>query len=216
MELLMRFLISSVLAMTCCTASAYAQDEAPGPAADTVAPSDISGSFGGFRIEGNVGWDKLQAFGRNNEKLGYGGSLGFDGNVNNVITIGPEFSYWQPNNHRSTVDSPANDIALQGREIYGAAVRVGFRAGPDLIVFGKGGYANQKQRTYVAFDDGTVGRNSDHVGGYQVGGGFQYALHDHFSFAPANMYVSGQYVYSRFDNHTVDQHAMAGIGFKFR
>ena len=211
-------IIPTVLAMACACASvtAHAQDEAPTPATDAVAPSDISGSFGGFRIEGNVGWDKLQAFGRNNEKLGYGGSVGFDGNINNVITVGPDFSYWQPNNHRSNVYSPAGDVVQQGREIYGAAVRVGFRAGPDLILFGKGGYANQTQRTYVTFIDGSVGRSSDHVGGYQVGGGFQYALHDHFSFAPANMYLSGQYVYSRFDNGTKDQHAMAGIGFKFR
>lgn len=180
------------------------------------APAEIDGSFGGFRVEGDLGWDKLQAFGRNNEKLGYGGMIGFDGNLNKTITIGPEFSYWRPNHGRSTVVSSEGDLAQQGRDIYGAAVRVGYRAGPDLILFGKAGYANQRQRTYTLVDNEAVDRFDDHVGGYQFGGGFQYALHDHFSFAPANVYLSGQYVYSRFDNGTKDQHAMVGVGIKFR
>lgn len=57
---------------TCLVAfSAQAQD---------AAPANIAASFAGFRLEGNIGWDKIQSLGRNNEKLGCGGSVGFEGN----------------------------------------------------------------------------------------------------------------------------------------
>jgi outer membrane immunogenic protein len=179
--------------------------------AQTVEP----GSFGGFRVEGNIGWDKQQSFGNNNEKLGYGGSAGWDGNVNERIVIGPEVNYWHPDKGRSTVVSDNGLAARTGGDIWGGAVRVGVRATPDLLVFAKGGYANQYQRTTVRTATGLV-TSTDHVGGYQVGGGFQFAPNDKFSFVPANVYLSAQYVYSRFDNRSKDQHAMAGIGFRFR
>ena len=194
--------LAALAATTLVPVAAQAQDVAPG-------------SFGGFRVEGNIGWDKQQSFGNNNEKLGYGGSAGWDGNVNERIVVGPEVSYWHPDGGRSTVLSDNGLAERRGGDIWGGAVRVGVRATPDLLVFGKGGYVNQHQRTLVTTRTGAV-RTSDHVGGYQVGGGFQYAPNDKFSFVPANVYLSAQYVYSRFDNRSKDQHAMAGIGFRFR
>lgn len=179
--------------------------------AQEVAP----GSFAGFRVEGNIGWDKMQSYGNNNEKLGYGGSAGWDGNVSERIVVGPEVSYWRPNNGRNSVVSDNGLAVKQGRDMWAGTVRVGVRATPDLLVFGKGGYVNQRQRTFVATQTGVL-ESKDHVGGYQVGGGLQYAPADKFSFVPANVYVSAQYAYSRFDNRTKDQHAMAGIGFRFR
>jgi outer membrane immunogenic protein len=204
----MRYIIAAALAAaTLAPVAASAQD---------AAPANAAGSFGGFHAEGNVGWDKSQAYGRNNEKLGYGASAGFDGNVTSRIFVGPEVSYWQPNNGRSDVVAPAGDVTHQGRRMIGADVRIGYRVTPDLALFAKGGYVNQSQRTYFTLANGSVGRSSGSADGYQVGGGVQYSPHDRFSFAPANVYLTGQYVYSQFDNHTADQHAMAGIGFRFR
>jgi len=198
-----KIVIAALAAATMVPVAAQAQD---------VAPS----SFAGFRVEGNLGWDKQQAFGNNNEKFGYGGSAGWDGNVSERIVVGPEVSYWRPNKGRNSVVSDNGLAVNQGRDMWAGTVRVGVRATPDLLVFGKGGYVNQRQRTYVALPGGGVARDSDHVGGYQFGGGLQYAPADKFSFVPANVYVSAQYAYSRFDNRTKDQHAMAGIGFRFR
>jgi outer membrane immunogenic protein len=216
----MRKIIAAGIAAACfAPVAAQAQDTVSttyGASASDAAPANAAGSFGGFRIEGNVGWDKAQAYGRNNEKLGYGGSAGFDGNLTDRIVIGPEVNYWHPNHSQNTVVAPDGGKAQQGRDIWGGAVRIGVRATPDLLVFGKGGYAQQAQRTYFVDVAGNAARSSGHADGYQVGGGFQYAPHDRFSFAPANLYLSGQYVYSNFSNHTVDQHAMAGVGFRFR
>jgi outer membrane immunogenic protein len=200
------------LAATCLAAfSAHAQD---------AAPTNIAGTFAGFRLEGNVGWDKTQSLGRNNEKLGYGGSVGFDGNLTDRIVIGPEFTYWRPNRgeNRTVVPGVAGGTVVhEGREMLSGDIRIGYRATPDLLIFGKGGYVSQSQRSYFFAPVGQTGyATRGHPDGYQFGGGLQYAPHDRFSFAPANMYVSAQYVYSQFDNHTRDQHAMAGIGFRIR
>ena len=206
----MRYMIASVLALAgLVPVAAQAQDTEP-------MVSDSSGTFAGFRIEGNVGWDKMQSYDNNNEKLGYGGSAGFDGNLTKRIVIGPEVNYWRPNHNRNSVYSDIAPIARQGREIWGSAVRVGYRLTPDMMVFAKGGYANQAQATYYTDPTGYVTRVKDRVDGYQVGGGIQYSPNNKFGFVPANVYVSAQYVYSNFANHTADQHAMAGIGIRFR
>ena len=52
-------------------------------------------------------------------------------------------------------------------------------------------------------------RSGESIGGYQVGGGVEYSLTKMF-------YVSGQYVYSRYDNHTARQRAMFGAGIRFK
>jgi outer membrane immunogenic protein len=203
---------SIALALVCfAAASAHAQD---------AAPMNAAGTFAGFRLEGNIGWDKTQSLGRDNEKLGYGGSVGFDGNLTNRIVIGPEFTYWRPNRGQNSTVAPGvagGTVVHEGREMLSGDIRIGYRVDSDLLIFGKGGYVSQSQRSYFYAPVGQVGYYTHgHPDGYQFGGGLQYAPHDRFSFAPANMYVSAQYVYSKFDNRTKDQHAMAGIGIRLR
>lgn len=206
-----KLVIAALAAATLIPVAAQAQEAEVAAQAQAVEP----GSLAGFRVEGNLGWDQQKAFGNTNEKLGYGGSAGWDGNVTSRIVVGPEVSYWRPNKGRNDVVSDNGLVTERGGDMWAGAVRVGVRATPDLLIFGKGGYVNQSQRTYLTTSTG-VARTSDHVDGYQVGGGLQYSPADKFSFVPANVYVSAQYVYSRFDNHTSDQHAMGGIGFRFR
>lgn len=188
--------------------------------AQNSAPAAVAGTLAGFRVEGNIGWDKTQSLGQNNEKLGYGGSVGFDGNLTDRIVIGPEFTYWRPNRGENRTSMPGvagGTVYHEGREMLSGDIRIGYRVTPDLLVFGKGGYVNQSQRSYFNAPIGQTSYSTKgHPDGYQVGGGVQYSPHDRFSFAPANMYISAQYVYSRFDNRTRDQHAMAGIGFRIR
>ncbi|QJU60198.1 outer membrane beta-barrel protein [Sphingomonas sp. AP4-R1] len=207
----MRYVIAaSLLAVSVATAAA-AQD-AP--------PENLAGTLAGFRVEGNLGWDKTHSLGQSNDRFGYGGSAGFDGNLTNQIVIGPEVSYWRPSKNRNQTSVPGvngGTVVHEGREMWAADIRIGYRVGPDLLVFGKGGYVNQAQRSYFNAPAGQQGyATRGRTDGYQVGGGVQFSPHDQFSFVPANVYLSAQYVYSDFNNHTRDEHAMAGIGFRFR
>jgi outer membrane immunogenic protein len=186
-------------------------------AQDTSA--DTTSSFRGFRVEGNAGYDWAHSEGRQNSKFAYGGSAGFDGRIGNIV-IGPEFTYWHPNNNRNTVVTPGalgGTFRHEQRDQLSGDVRIGYLVTPDFLVFGKGGYVNESQREIFLAPAGQVGyARGGHADGYQYGGGLEFTLHDKFSSMPGGLYVSAQYVRSQFDNHTRDQHAMGGIGFRFK
>lgn len=177
-------------------------------------------SFRGFRIEGNAGYDWAHSEGTHNSKFAYGGTAGFDGVIADRIVVGPEFSYWHPNNDRNTVVTaagPGGTFYHEQRDQMSGDIRVGYLVTPDFLVFGKGGYVSEAQRErFVApiGQTGFVGRG--HADGYQYGGGAEFTLHDKFSSVPGGVYVSAQYVRSQFDNHTADNHAMGGIGIRFK
>jgi outer membrane immunogenic protein len=196
--------LSAVIAAGAIATSASAQDT----------------TFRGFRVEGDAGWDQYKAGGDTNAKFGFGGQIGFDGQIGKKIVIGPEFNYWRPNRSQNTVgylDGAGDQRIQQSRYQMGGAIRVGFLATPDLLVYGKGGYVNNAQRTYVYSPAGALtAATHGHADGYQYGGGVEYTLHDRVSFVPTGVYVSAQYVRDEYDNHTSDQHAMGGIGFRFR
>ena len=178
---------------------------------------DITTSFRGFRAEGNVGWDKFQSQGINNEKLGYGGAAGFDGQLGDKIVIGAEGSYWRANKWTQNVSAGVNGGTVSDKsfEEFGAAVRAGYLVTPDLLVFGKGGYASNEQRKRF---DAPAGETSYYshgrTDGYQVGGGVEYSLTSYHT--PLPLYVSAQYVYSNFADHTARQRAMLGVGVRFK
>lgn len=177
-------------------------------------------TFRGFRIEGNAGWDQYRALGDRNGNFGYGGQAGFDGQIGNRIVVGPEVNYWRPNHGQNTVGAGlvgGGAVLRQSRDQWGSAVRIGVLATPDFLIYGKGGYVNAAQRSAVLDSTGAViGASRGHTDGYQYGGGLEYTLHDRFSFAPTGLYLSAQYVRDHFDNGTRDQHAMGGIGIRFR
>lgn len=203
-ELILRKLILAAVAASALASAASAEDF----------------TFRGFRVEGNAGYDWAHSEGNHNSKFAYGGSVGFDGQIGNKIVIGPEFTYWHPNDGRNTVATPTDAggaFYRQQRDQLSGDIRVGYLVTPDFLVFGKGGYVNEAQRTFlVAPAGGFSATGRGHADGYQYGGGVEYTLHDKFSSLPGGLYVSAQYVRSQFDNHTADNHAMGGIGFRFR
>jgi len=184
---------------------------------------DPSGSLRGFRIEGNVGADRFQAEGTHRNKLGYGGTIGFDGMLGERIVVGPEASYWRADSGSENCIAGVNGgtVCAKSYEEYGVAVRAGFLVTPRLLIFGKGGYVNNDQRK--RFDPTTnrfyvngqiVGPEVPYfrrfnTGGYQAGGGLEYGM-------SRNVYVNAQYVYSRYDDHTSRQRAMLGVGLRFK
>jgi outer membrane immunogenic protein len=188
--------------------------------ASAASAQDLNTSFRGFRIEGNAGYDWAHSEGDHNSKFAYGGSAGFDGVVADRIVIGPEFSYWHPNHSNNTVATPvgpAGTFFHQQRDQLAGDIRVGYLVTPDFLLFGKGGYVNESQREVLVAPTGQVASfRSGRADGYQYGGGVEFTLHDKFSAVPGGVYVSAQYVRSQFDNHTADNHAMGGIGFRFK
>lgn len=174
-------------------------------------------SFRGFRAEANAGGDRFQSQGTHNDRFGYGGTIGFDGQMGNRIVIGAEGSYWRANNwsENCTAGTSGGSICHKSLEEWGAAVRAGVLATPQLLVFAKGGYVNNKQRKRF---DAPAGQTSfyDHfrTDGYQVGGGVEYTLSNAESRTP--LYANVQYVYSQYNDHTARQRVMAGLGLRFK
>ncbi len=118
-----------------------------GAASAQDTPSDNGTSFRGVRVEGNVGGDRFQSQGVHNDKLGYGGTVGFDGTIGGRFVIGAEGSYWRANDWTENCTAASNGSTCQKSfEEWGAAVRAGALVTPNTLVFAKGGYVNNEQR----------------------------------------------------------------------
>ena len=188
---------------------ALAQDDATG------ATSLSQTGFRGIRVEGNVGGDRFQSEGNHNDKLGFGGTIGFDGTFGDRIVVGAEGSYWRAEgwNENCTALSDGNSICHKAFEEWGAAVRAGYLVNPDLLIFGKAGYVNAEQRRRI---DGPTGAQLvyDHyrADGYQLGGGAEYTV----THGRLPIYVNAQYVYSDYHGHSARQRIMAGVGVRFK
>ena len=184
-ELHMKKLILAVATGTLALAASSAQ-----------AQTANTSSFLGFRAEGQVGWDKFQSQGTNNEKLGYGAAIGFDGQIGDKIVIGPEASFWRANKWTGnrTAGVRGGIVDHKSFEEYGVAVRAGYRVTPQMLVYGKAGYVSNEFRKSFNPDLPRPGfretgyYNHGRSDGYQVGGGVEYSLTDMF-------YVNGEYKY---------------------
>ncbi|USI73669.1 outer membrane protein [Sphingomonas morindae] len=174
-------------------------------------------SFRGFRLEGNAGGDRFQSQGQHNDKFGYGGTIGFDGQLGDKIVIGPEGSFWRSNKWNENCSGGVNggSVCQKSFEEWAVAVRAGYLVTPNLLVFGKGGYAvNEQRKRFDAPVGETSYYNHGRTTGYQVGGGVEYTLTQ--SFVPVPVYVNAQYVYSNYQDHTSRQRVMGGIGVRFK
>ncbi|MEJ2457392.1 MAG: outer membrane beta-barrel protein [Novosphingobium sp.] len=184
-------------------------------AQDTDAQNSNGTTFRGVRVEGNIGADRFQSEGNHNDKLGYGGTVGFDGTIHDKIVIGAEGSFWRPGggNENCTGLPDGNNICHKAFEEWGAAVRAGYLVNPDFLVFAKAGYVNREQRRRI--DDASGSQLVyDHyrADGYQVGGGAEYTV----THGALPVYVNAQYVYSNYHGHSSDQRLMTGIGIRFK
>jgi len=179
-----------------------------------AASAEITTTFRGFRIEGNAGGDRFQSQGNHNDKFGYGGTVGFDGQIGEKVVIGAEGSYWRPGKGNENVTGYSDGTVYhKGFEEWGAAVRAGYLVTPDFLVFAKGGWATTDQRKRFQLPGGaTQYYNHTGVDGYQLGGGVEYSL----SRFNVPVYVNAQYVYTNYDNHTARQRLMGGVGIRFK
>ncbi|OAN65649.1 outer membrane protein [Sphingomonas sp. TDK1] len=182
--------------------------------AQDTATSSNGTSFRGIRIEANAGGDRFQSQGNHNDKFGYGGTIGFDGQIGDRIVIGAEGSYWRASDWSENCSGASGGtVCHKSFDEYGAAVRAGVLATPQLLIFAKGGYVNNEQRKRL--DTPTGGYyNHFNTDGYQVGGGVEYSLTGEGTRMP--LYANVQYVYSQYNDHTARQRVMAGVGLRFK
>lgn len=171
---------------------------------------DITTSFRGFRAEGNVGWDRFQSEGTHDDGIGFGGTVGWDGVINDRIVIGPEFSYWR--SRRENVTPGLGDLGTVTHKSFNelnASVRVGVLVSPRFLVYAKGGYANGEQRkAFIAPPGQTSYYNHFRTDGYTVGGGGEFALNDRF-------YVNAEYRYTDYNTNNARQRVSLGAGVRF-
>ncbi len=193
---------------------ALAQDEAPSSTQTQYDSGSTSNgtSFRGVRLEGQIGGDRFQSQGTHTDQLGYGGAVGFDGQIGQHIVIGAEGTWWRGDDSENCTSPAGGTLCTKSFEEYGAAVRAGYLLSPNLLVYGKGGFVNNEQRKEFSGANGTeAGAYYDHYNtdGYQVGGGVEYSFNKMF-------YVNAEYKHSQYNDHTSRQRILAGIGIRFK
>jgi outer membrane immunogenic protein len=174
--------------------------------------------FTGLRIEGVAGYDALKdGHGQDSstsDGVVYGGAVGYDVQVNNLI-VGGEGELTG-----STSDTRTDDLFVAGdrlrvsagRDLY-AGARVGFVFTPTTMVYAKGGYTNA--RVNARYDIGNT-RTEDNVNldGFRLGAGLEQQI-------GASTYVKGEYRYSHYgraDGFDIDadrHQLVAGVGMRF-
>lgn len=212
---------------------------AAAPAYAQTAP----GTFTGFRLEGLVGYDKLQSGNRDDDGVdtsqdegdesidgvGFGVGAGYDFDLGGVVA-GIEAEYVESTGKQEsdeTIDAPFTSRIETGRDIY-VGGRIGFKAGPSTLVYGKAGYTNTSIEG--AFEDDVDRFEFDsNADGWRLGAGVEQMLGSN-SFAKLeyryskynNLDFSDDFDASDFDAENIDtdidldrHQIMAGVGFRF-
>jgi len=174
--------------------------------------------FTGLRIEGVAGYDALKDGHDTSDGFVYGGAVGYDVQLNNLV-VGAEGELTG-----STTDTRTDNLINagdrfrvgMGRDVYLGA-RVGVPLNPTTLAYAKGGYTNARVDT--RYTQGTTEvRDHTDLDGFRLGAGLEHQL-------GANTYIKGEYRYSNYgraDNSVgrydidVDRHqVVAGVGMRF-
>lgn len=174
--------------------------------------------FTGLRIEGVAGYDALKDGHDTSDGFVYGGAVGYDVQLNNLV-VGAEGELTG-----STTDTRTDNLINtgdrfrvgMGRDVYLGA-RVGVPLNPTTLAYAKGGYTNARVDT--RYTQGTT-ETRDHtdLDGFRLGAGLEHQI-------GANTYIKGEYRYSNYGkadnsvgryNIDVDRHQLvAGVGMRF-
>ena len=192
----------SLVTVAALAATAFA---VPALAQDNAASADSS--FAGPRVEGLVGWDRVQNHGHDSG-VNYGVGAGYDFQRGGMV-FGPEIEAGDSTTKRCVgARTPADPriCARSGRDLY-AGARVGAVVGSRTLLYAKAGYDNS--RIKASFDDGTNkvhdGRNLD---GVRLGAGAEYKL-------GSRTYVKAEYRYTNAEDHWSRNQLVGGVGFRF-
>lgn len=209
-----KYILAALLAGTI-AAPAFAQDAGP---------------FSGLRVEGIIGYDTLSADEDEPDEgdrdtltgVAYGIAAGFDFDLGTTVA-GIEAEYTDSSGRQSITEGGETASLKTGRDAY-IGGRVGFRAGPSTLIYGKAGYSNLKLK--AAFTDGAQTLSfKGETDGFRLGAGVEQL------FGP-NAYGKLEYRYSNYgglkgsvagvDLEDLDadfdlrrHQLVAGIGFRF-
>jgi outer membrane immunogenic protein len=200
--------------------------------------------FTGFRVEALGGFDKLKSGDRDDdgvdtnddngdesiEGAAFGVGAGFDFDLGGIVA-GIEGEFTESTGEQEadeTIDGVAFTSGIEtGRDLY-VGGRVGFRAGPQTLVYGKAGYTNTSVEANIE-GGGDRFEFDTNVDGYRLGAGIEHIF-------GRNLYGKVEYRYSNYNNLDfsddfdiddfdaedfdtdidLDRHqVMAGIGIRF-
>jgi outer membrane immunogenic protein len=199
-------------------------------------PAGDASPFTGLRVEGLVGYDSLRS-GDNDDDgvdtnddegdesidgVAFGIGAGYDFDLGGIVA-GVEGEFTESTGEQDaneTIDGINFTAGVEtGRDLY-VGGRVGFRAGPSTLVYGKAGYTNTSVE--ADFEGGGDRFEFDtNVDGYRLGAGIEQL------FGP-NAYGKVEYRYSNYNSLDfsddedfetdidLDRHqVVAGVGFRF-
>ena len=165
-------IFAAAAAVAAVSAPAFAQDAAP---------------FTGPRAGVTAGYD---SFG--NEGVSYGVSAGYDVALTPSITFGPEVTLGD-----STVDAAGVEVS---RDL-AASVRLGYILTPQVLAFGKVGYASTRL-------EASNSNNGFALEGVRFGGGVEFAV-------TGNTYISAEYQRTEYEDNGSRDAGVVSIGFRF-
>jgi outer membrane immunogenic protein len=209
----------------------------------TPALAQEASPFSGFRVEGLAGYDTLRSGERDDDGVdtgdnegdesidgaAFGVGVGFDFDLGGLVA-GVEGEFTESTGKQEideSVDVPISARLETGRDLY-VGGRLGFRAGPSTLVYGKAGYTNLSLEGAFA-GGGEKFEFDTNADGWRLGAGIEQL------FGP-NAYGKLEYRYSKYNNLDfsddfdtddlegedfetdidLDRHqVVAGIGFRF-
>ncbi|WP_157216662.1 outer membrane protein [Flavisphingomonas formosensis] len=179
-------------------------------AATPALAQDGPNPFTGARVEGQIGWDRIQADGGHKDGVDYGVAAGYDFAAGRNMIVGGEVELSDSSTKQCYGSATAldpRDCLRTGRDIYVGA-RVGTLVTPRTLLYAKAGYTNARAK--FTEDDGsdryTLARRD--LDGVRVGIGTEYAV-------GPNSYVKAEYRYSNYESGVSRNQVVGGFGFRF-
>ncbi len=187
-----KYVLAALLAGTLAT-PAMAQDASP---------------FTGFRVEGILGYDTLRSGEQDDDGVDtsdndgdesidgalFGVGVGYDFDLGGIVA-GIEGEFTESSGEQEadeTIDGVSFTNGIEtGRDLY-VGGRIGFRAGPSTLVYGKAGYTNTSIEANIE-GGGDRFEFDSNVDGWRLGAGIEQL------FGP-NMFGKLEYRYSNYNN----------------
>ncbi len=193
--------------------------------------------FSGPWVAGVAGYDRNQSgssqddgvnadLDQNAEGIIYGVQAGFDADMGTMV-VGAEAELTD-STADSTYSDPYTNFGLgtvdAGRDIY-VGGRIGFKATPQTLVYGKGGYSFGRFN-FVGTDGTTDYSENIDANGWRVGAGVEQKLggnafakveyrYTNYNRAEIDFEATGVADSDRFDIDTDRHQVMAGVGWRF-
>lgn len=181
------------------------------PLAGSAAMAQEATSFTGPRVEGLIGWDRVQANGGHDDGVTYGFGVGYDMAVGKSLIVGLDAELSDATTKEcSTFVSAVDELcARAGRDLY-VGVRAGVPVTANALLYGKVGYTNARYK--LTYDDGVGGagnfRDAKNYDGLRLGAGLEYAI-------TPQAFVKTEYRYSNWEDDMSAHQVLGGFGFRF-